>query len=582
MKTIRSFSHLALVGLFLCQSTSAAEINAFFERPVSCPLRLSNLSSMRDSLQILHASLGPDCAKNAQGALTSLNSSVSNLEGITNSFNTYNKNDASSDTQYAKNVNQILGSLNVITSNTACVYDIRKRGLLPVISDVVMSVSQFGLLVPSASGMMLAAGGYVAGSALKIINELIKDKFNFNKAEDRKSFMQLNCSFFDARKSMEESGIFDLVTDEYRQEYAGQLRKERAQLIKELRSRESSATRMDTQMIQIFKSIPEATERNLDPVLLKKLDSLSTLLSAKPGDYATKWKQVSGLAKEASLILEGLNRLAIDSDALIILRQNLEKILPDLAEGKKAWNSSIDEWEILFRGPLMAFIAPVANSMRSEMSRLEDELALNDQKTAMELSQLKNDIKEINSTNWILTQRILSLESKISNLEKSSSDLFSDLDEGRSNEVEILDYYRKLQNSILGNDGRNYIRHSTKRSYQMQDAVDKLVQTYNLAKPGKEQCSAAEKLRFAWTQYRYQVQEAYDFVATNLDLYRSSFILGKERLKWKKKYVLSQMDSVQQQQRGDIPEENTVGDLMINLTKRVPQVERTIHESNCF
>lgn len=582
MRNFRSYSNIALLGLFLCQGTSAAEISGFFERPVSCPLRLSNLSSMRDSLQLLHASLGPDCAKNAQGALTSLNSSVSNLEGITNSFNTYNKNDSSSDTQYAKNVNQILGSLNVITSNTACVYDIRKRGLLPVISDVVMSVSQFGLLVPSASGMMLAAGGYVAGSALKIINELIKDKFNFNKAEDRKSFMQLNCSFFDARKSMEESGIFDLVTDEYRHEYAAQLRKERAQLIKELRGREASVSRMDSQMIQIFKSIPEATERNLDPNLLKKLDALSGLLSGKPGDYATKWKQVSGLAKEAPAILEGLNRLVIDSDALYILRQNLEKIIPDLAEGKKAWSSNIDEWEILFRGPLMAFIAPVANSMRSEMSRLEDELALNDQKTATELSQLKNDIKEINSTNWIVTQRIVSLESKIANLEKSGSELFSDIDEGTSNEVEILDYYRKLQNSILGNDGRNYIRHSTKRSYQMQDAVDKLIQTYNTARPGKEQCSAAEKLRFAWTQYRYQVQEAFDFVATNLDLYRSSFILGKERLKWKKRYVLSQMDSVQQQQRGDTPEENTVGDLMTQLTKRVSLVERTIHQSNCF
>jgi len=102
MTSIRSFSHIALVSLFLCQSTSAAEINAFFERPVSCPLRLSNLSSMRDSLQLLHASLGPDCAKNTQGALTSLNSSVSNLEGITNSFNTYDKNDSTSDTSTLK------------------------------------------------------------------------------------------------------------------------------------------------------------------------------------------------------------------------------------------------------------------------------------------------------------------------------------------------------------------------------------------------------------------------------------------------------------------------------------------------
>lgn len=563
-------------------SAVQADEAPFFERPVSCPLRLSNLSALRDSIQILHASLGPDCAQNSQGALNSLNSSMSNLEGITNTFNTYNNGDSASDTAYAKNVNQILGSLNVITSNTQCVYDIRKRGMLPVLSDVIMSVSQLGLLVPSGTGLMVSAGGYVAGSALKIINELIKDKFNFNRPEDRKTFMQLNCSFFDARKSMEEAGIFDLATDEYRKEYAGKLRRERAELIKEQRRRNDMMGQMDTQITEIFRSLPEAQRRNFDPNLLKKLDELSTLLGSHPGDYGRKWKQVSGLAKDAASLLDNLERLDLDNDSLVILRQNLDKIMPDLNEGGKAWDYNLDEWEMRVRGPLVAFIVPVANALRSEISRLEDDMALSDPKAAMDLSRLKAEIKDISSTNWILGQRIVSLETKIANLEKKNQALFSELDEGTSNEVEILEYYRKLQNSILGKEGRNYLNHAIKNSSSMGDAVDRQVQNFHLAVDEKERCAAAEKLRFAWTHYRYKAQEAHDFVTTNLDLYRSSFRVGKEKTKKNMRYVLNQIESVEVKQRGDTPARASVGELMNEVETKIVDVERLIHQSGCF
>lgn len=570
------------LSLIFSMGVVQADEAPFFERPVSCPLRLSNLSALRDSIQILHASLGPDCAQNSQGALNSLTSSMTNLEGITNTFNTYSNGDSASDTTYAKNVNQILGSLNVITSNTQCVYDIRKRGMLPVLSDVIMSVSQLGLLVPSGTGLMVSAGGYVAGSALKIINELIKDKFNFNRPEDRKTFMQLNCSFFDARKAMEEAGIFDLATDEYRKEYAAKLRRERAELIKEQRRRNDMIGQMDTQINEVFRSLPEAGRRNFDPNLLKKLDELSTLLGSHPGDYAKKWKQVSGLAKEANSLLRNLDKLDLDNDSLVILRQNLDKIMPDLAEGGKAWDYNLDEWEMKVRGPLVAFIVPVANALRSEISRLEDDLALSDPKAAMDLSRLKAEIKDISSHNWILSQRIASLETKIANLEKKHQDLFSELDEGTSNEVEILEYYRKLQNSILGKEGRNYLNHAIKNSSSMGDAVDRQVQNFHLAKDEKEKCAAAEKLRFAWTHYRYKAQEAHDFVTTNLDLYRSSFRVGKEKLKKNMRYVLNQIESVEVKQKGGTPAMASVGELMNEVETKIVDVERLIHQSGCF
>jgi hypothetical protein len=545
-------------------------------------LRLSNLSSLRDQVQLLTSSLGPECAKN--GTVNSLSSSVTNLEGISTSFSNYEKDEVTQETQYAKNLNQLLGGLNTLTSNTACLYDIKSRGLLPVISDVVMSVSQLGLLVPSGTGMMLAAGGYIAGSGLKIVNELIKDKFNFNKSEDRKSFIQLNCAFFDSRRAMEESGIFDLATEAYRQEFAAKLRKERASLLKEQRERAATVTKAETAINDALKSVDGAQEKNLDPVLLKQMDDLSTALASKPGDYAAKWKQVLALSKVAEKLYDGLNRLVLNNekDSLTLLRQNLGRIIPLLKEGDKAWTSNIDDWEISFRGPLMAFLVPVANGLRSDISTLEGELALNDQKAAMEISMLKSQVKEINANSWILSQRIASLEAKISNLERSNSKLFSDSDEGTSNEVEILENYRKLQNAILGKAGAGYLANAIQRSYELEEAIEKMLPRFNTARTGKEKCAAADKLRFAWTQYRFKVQEAHDFVATNMDLYRSIFRVGKEKIKRHMLYVLNQMDSVEDKMLGKIPEENTVGELMNDVENKLDDIESRLHNSGCF
>ncbi len=583
---IRNWQALALTVLVLSSPVSAtvADINSFFQRPLSCPLRLSGLSTLRDSVQVLAASLGPECAQNSTQALSSLNTSLSNLEGITNTFNTYDKQDSSSETQYAKNVNQLLGSLNVITSNTECVYDIKKRGLLPVVSDVVMSASQLGLLIPSGTGLLVSAGGYVAGSALKIVNELLKDRFNFNRADDRKSFIQLNCAFFDARKNMEEAGIFDFSKESYRKEVATKLRKERAQLLKEQRTRRGQVSKSETDLRDKLKDLAVMKNKNLDPETLRRLEVVSGALATRPGDFAAKWKQVSVLAKEANLLLAGLIQLDLESeqDALLILRQNLTKIIPLLAPDQKAWTANIDEWESLIRGPLMAFMGPVSSALKSELSQLEDDLALSDLASSQKLNQLRTEIKLINDSAWILNQRISTLETKISRLEAPGSKLFSETDEGTSNEVEILENYRKLQRSILGKEGSGYLEHAIKKSYDMEEAVQKQLALFDEAKNGVERCGAAEKLRFAWTQYRLKVQEAHDFVTTNLDLARSSFRVGKERLKSHTEFVLGEIESVALFQQGkEVPEES-VGELMKNVLGMQSNVETKLHASKCF
>jgi hypothetical protein len=579
--------YLLITMTLISLNAQALDKAKYFARPLNCPLRFSSLSTFRDQVQTLVASLGKGCTQNGQQAINQLNSNVSSLEGFANSYNTYNSaTNSSASAQYAKNVGQVLGSINLITSNNACFYDIKSRGFLPVLADVVMSASQLGLLIPSAAGAAVAAGGYVAGSGLKIVNELMKKKFNFEKPEESRAFMQLNCAFFDNRRVMEESGIFNPETENYREELVTQLRRERIDILKSQKKNEAAMEELEETLINAIDSISSAQGRGLNPSLARKMDEVLTALARRPNDYSEKLRQVSLLSEKAKDILEGVKVLDLSpkmekSRKLLIL--TLEKIIPDLEPNAKSWTNVIDDYEMYTRGPLFAFLVPVSDALKKELMTVEAELAIADPVVSKKISRLRLEIKQNQSSAWSLGLRLTSLETKINSFERlPTENLFSDNDEGSSNAVEILDYYRKLQSSILGTEGRDYLKYSIRMGFSMKDGLDRQIKLLDSAQTQKEKCAAAEKTRFAWAQYRYKVQESYDFVATNLDLYRSSFRIGKERQKRATFYVLEQMDSVQDFQDGRKPLLESVGDLMSDVSGRVKIVETKLQQSGCF
>jgi hypothetical protein len=116
----------------------------------------------------------------------------------------------------------------------------------------------------------------------------------------------------------------------------------------------------------------------------------------------------------------------------------------------------------------------------------------------------------------------------------------------------------------------------------MQDGLKRMLKLLTDAATTNEKCSAAIKTRFAWVQYKYKIQEAHDFIATNMDLYQSSFRIGKERLKRSTKQVLYQMDSVQSFLAGQTPPRNSVGELMMDVSLKVSEVESKLQASGCF
>lgn len=584
---------ILLVTLMLQASLSFSQdkskyVSAYFERPISCPLRFSNLSTLRDQVQVLTASLGSGCTQSGQQALNQLNTSVSNLEGIATSYSTMQGTDAKAqNAQLAKNASQVLGSLNIITSNNACFYDIRARGALPVVADVVMSLSQLGLLIPSVTGTFVAAGGYMVGSGLKIVNELVKKKFNWNKPEERRAFLQLNCAFFDNRRIMEEMGLFNPETKQFRDKLTHGLKKERLQLVKLQKDYEVTNLKNEKLLDKELMSIPGIANLGLNPLLTRKLDELSASLASRPSDYAAKWKQVSILATLVPQIRTMLQDVKLETPEAIqahkIMMNNIDLITPELVQDGKAWTCIIDDYEIKFRGPIVAFASQISEAIKKASNYLEAEASGEDKELAKRIAILKTSLKDSKSMLWSSGQRLISVEAKISSLEASdNSSLFSQNDDGKSDAVEILDHYRKLQGSILGKEGKGYLTNALEKMDDLEEGLNKQILQFDIANGNKEKCAAAEKLKFAWAQYRYKAQESYDFVATNLDLYRSSYKIGKERQKRATNYVLSQVASVEEAEAGQQPAYKSVGLYMNSVKQHMNEVEEKLQNSGCY
>ena len=563
-------------------------VSAYFDRPLNCPLRFSNLSGLRDQIQTLTSSLGNGCTQNGQQALKQLNTSVGNLEGIATTWSTQQGTDQKAqNAQLAKNASQVLGSLNIITSNTECFYDIRSRGTLPVVSDVVMSLSQLGLLIPSTTGTLVATGGYLAGSGMKIINELVKKKFNWNRPEERRAFLELNCAFFDNRRIMEEMGLFTPETKSFRSKLIDQMRTERLTLIKLQKSQEAEIIKNQKTLDDELMSVDEVKEAAVSPVLVRKLEELNLNLSSRPADHASKWKQLTILSEVATSSVEMLRELKLEGpqniNAAKVLLNNFEIILPDLVRDGKAWNVSIDEYEMKYRGPIIAFAGQVASAVKNELVFLEAIASSKDKSLAERLSQQKIDLRESRAISWGASQRLFSIEARISSLENAETgSLFSKDDQGKSDAVEILDHYRKLQKSILGKEGKGYLKNSLERMDDVLFALNKQIGQFDESETQREKCASAEKLRFVWAQYRYTAQESYDFVATNQDLSFSSYKIGKEKQKRSSTYVLAQISSVEDIDEGNKPFVGSVGYYMSSVRSLMDGVESRLQGSGCF
>lgn len=576
-------------------SVYARMLNDDFDRPLSCPLRSSGLTDLRDKMQTLVNSLAKTCTESSQNELNQALNNIVGLESIATSWQVYNTdNPMLIQTQFARNVNLILRNLNSITSNNSCFNDVRSRGALPVIGDVITALSQFGLLFPNVPGMLAASGGVIVGTGLKIVHKLISKKFNWNRPEERRLFLKLNCAFFENRILMEELGVFNPETKSFRQEIEKKLIKKMLEFNEDAQRLRDEISTKESHLDESFQKIPEIKKMNIDFSSFRKAKKISQILMIKPTSTIEKNQQIFELTK----YLDDLNSLdetimtpSLEKKKEVFLNywRDLQDHIVDSSSA--IWQISLADYDKKFRAPLLS-----ASTFINDIEKLKNKYSLIIFQSDDELgTQIKNDESELKKKNndlLVLKQRMMSLNNRISSLEnKIEGEIFSSRDEGQTAQLEILENYRLLQSEILGSLGKGYLKNAATRASALHSAlkrqIDFIIEKDFFKKRDfinllerKEYCSVAEKTLFMWSQYMAQVQESYDFVMTNVDLYRSSFKVGKEKVKRAQIFVLRQMESVIDHEK--VLDPDHVGYYIKHIADKTQEIEGLLEKTGCF
>ncbi len=229
---------------------------ALFKRPKKCALHSeeTKITEIANGLITVLNSIKKECSSNVE-ELNTIVSSLSEFSTSVDSAEVESTDEESVDVveidetvetssdstamtseekeQFYGNIDSALGTLPNLSAKEKCEYSIKEQGLLPVIADVILNVSQLGLITPvsmgmndqasaswTSGGLMIAAGGALLSSTLNVIHLLFKNRFDWDKAEDRDSFVQLNCSYHDLRNQLITSGAIHIGTKKVEEEKA--------------------------------------------------------------------------------------------------------------------------------------------------------------------------------------------------------------------------------------------------------------------------------------------------------------------------------------------------------------------------
>lgn len=182
-----------------------------------CPLNQTNEQELVGKLnQIVNALKNSSCSSDKESYFTSFDASVSKIgQFYYSGTNITNANPVIPNQQavYYQNMNDMIGSLSNFSSDPKCAFDIKERGLIPVVSDVIGSASITALFIPNKYSLVAGTAGIAASASLKIIDSLLRPKFNMDKNDDRESFISIVCTFYELRAQIDSQKFMHIATD---------------------------------------------------------------------------------------------------------------------------------------------------------------------------------------------------------------------------------------------------------------------------------------------------------------------------------------------------------------------------------
>ena len=531
-------------------------VDRSFDRPSKCPLRANlNLWDLHSRLSLISDSLKyGECYNRNKNTIDGFEKLLSESDGFFPAFN-MRRNSGSpaggppettpgmppqppqiapgGDPNYTQSMQQqqIFTVLKTVADDEACLFNVRQRGLMPVVADVATNVGQVASLMPTPNGFLLGAGGISLGSTLKIIIGLFKSPFDWREANERKQFLDLNCSFFDMRRDVEAAEIID-IRDQSIDEKIANAKTAQTQLLNYLNQINGDQKSFSDKFANLN---IEHIRESLGQEHMDIISGIDRILSIYPGtpsvDGATKLKLIQAFNSEFPQIKLMANNKTNNPPYTNYIYELLEQFNWDGVSDNVAMND--EEFRHKFGTPLFHYLNEYKNHLQSSVNH-ENQNFLNYRPAANAKSNkeiLDEAQKSYDQIIFKLTDALSRIDTRIKVLQsKDRKKSFDAYDEGAHATYDTIEQYRYIQSILTGKLGYNYVNHFRKHlkreNKDFQKVYKKFQKKYpNFNDPKNKEfdipwaCRDASRLRVIWEDANSSAEVANDFIDTNMGIF---------------------------------------------------------------
>ncbi len=613
-------------------------------RPRSCPLISIGHESLYQKFKGIEEGLNAACAGSNQTALAALNSSISELDGLRKNYNALNATSATSDplvitkpadgapaeewAKYntavaerdanirrkgteaimVKNVSTAMTSISAMSENKDCKNSFSREKVFNLISDIVVQTSGMGLLVPNAQGYMIAAGGMAVGAILKILNELLKEEFDWKNRDNRDVFLKMNCTFFDLKKEMDAVGLLHVRIAEHSDEIA---------------KKRVSVQRLEPILKDLYKS--EARLYNKDKIVLQ------TILMGRMG--VNNYKLLASLNEAHTFIttkgpyMQTIEEKGAFLKSLYELHQEIYRRL-DLADvgvyGKLYYlDKSKQDFMAVIEGAGNedAFLKIFLTNPAKYKALMENFLTPVDWIYSYQQAKERQNYVAAKGISSVINDPLFKHKALIKTYEDTldsyktrikflnninNNTVFSPDDDGTRIKANVIENFRGIEDKLYGKIGysfTSYILTQTAKDFTNFYFSHKFMADFNKApeslseKERMTYCGNAKRLQVLYGSANALLNLAYDFMETNKD----SFYKSQKRIKLlgpipirrsDQRYIyenaISAFDAKEQIRKNDLTTKNlkfnSLGFFMVKIEAEKPKLveaQRFIDQNKC-
>ncbi|MFK7827704.1 MAG: hypothetical protein AB8G05_26395 [Oligoflexales bacterium] len=543
-------------------------IDRSFDRPSKCPLRANlDLWGLHSRLSIIADSLKyGECYNRNKNTVESFEKLLANKNGFFPSYNlsqennpaneTINDNpaepvngpneveagggnfpqaDPTGDQSYTQSMQQqqIFTVLKTVAHDEACLFNVKQRGLLPVVADVATNVGQVASLMPTPNGFLLGAGGISIGSTLQIIIGLFKSPFDWKEANERKQFLDLNCSFFDLRRDVEAAEIIDIRDESIDEKIANaQIAQERLlDFLNQLKEEQERFT-AHFKGLKLSHVTNALGQDHLD--LVSSIDRVKYHYpNSPPVDEATQLKLIQEFTYEFPKI-KFLAQQKIDNPPYIdyiyeLLEQFQWSDLNQHVEMNK------QDFSHKYAHPLFHYLNEYRNHLMVAID-VENQVFLdykilpNEMSNQEILDEAQTNFDEIT---FKIADALSRIDTRIKILQsKDRKNSFDAYDEGAHATYDIIEEYRYIQSILTGKLGYFYMKFFRNRLKSENKHFQKNYRKFKKKYPHQNKpirdlelpwaCRDANQLRIIWEDANSSAEVSNDFIDTNIGLFHTN------------------------------------------------------------